>query len=150
MLTWPQEPKIILEQPDQGFEMYEIVPVSMNFQKTLSNDISRLNSKFSKVNTPPRILPLHFSAGGSHIQSTACRGAGATHARVQHVRCTSFFLPRAAGLLPRLHTFFNVRRIKPTCIYHLSLFPLQTAWGECKLIGSSHRIPSGIQGCECS
>lgn len=60
VLTWPQEPKITLEQPDQGFEMYEIVPVSMNFQKTLSINISRLNSKFPKVNAPPRVLPLHF------------------------------------------------------------------------------------------
>lgn len=94
VLTWPQEPKIILEQPDQGFEMYEIVPVSMNFQKTLSNDISRLNSKFPKVNTPPRILPLHFSAGAreQHMPVSSMCIAQAFSCQGQLAFCPDYIL----------------------------------------------------------
>lgn len=119
----------------------------MNLQKTLSHNISCLNSKIPKVSTPPRILPLRFQDRVlSRMWSSVHRSGVAACTLVQHMRCRSFFLPRLAGLL-WLNTFLNMRRTKPTCIYHLSLFPLQTAWDECKLTGSSHRILFQIQGC---
>ena len=80
VLTWPQEPKITLQQLDQGFALYEIVPVSMNFEKTLSINISRLNSKFPKVNAPPRVLPLHFQRRvQSHMAGRPAAGVQEQH-----------------------------------------------------------------------
>lgn len=106
MLTWPQEPKITLEQPDQGFEMYEIVPVSLNFQKTLSINISRLNSKFPKANAPPRILSLRFQCrvqSHSVVHPQGCRNVCPCPARALQ----TLFLAKG-GWPSALNTFFFI------------------------------------------